>query len=200
MSEEKQEVAEQANALDTNELMAEIEKLKSTNERLLAESKNYKTRKSEVEEMAKKLEQYEQQKLEETGNYQEMLKREQEKRRELEQNLRAKDEKILKSNVFNYVSNYAKDAHDINDLLAQREYASMIEIDDDSLEPVAESVQKFVDSLRNDKKYLFKGHKVASMADTKPSTEKPREKTLAQMSEAERRQLLKDSLSSLPTR
>lgn len=200
MSEENQEVGEQANALDTNELMAEIEKLKSTNERLLAESKNYKTRKSEVEEMAKKLEQYEQQKLEETGNYQEMLKREQEKRRELEQNLRAKDEKILKSNVFNYVSNYAKDAHDINDLLAQREYASMIEIDDDSLEPVAESVQKFVDSLRNDKKYLFKGHKVASMADSKPTADKPREKTLAQMSDSERRKILQDSLRNLPTR
>ena len=201
MSDEKmQEVAgETANAEQSrdNDLLAEIEKLKSTNERLLAESNKFKTRKTELEEYKQKLEAYEQKKLEETGNWQEMLELERKKRSELEQSLKQRDNQILKSNVFNHVANYAKDAYDINDLLAQKDYANMIEINEDSLEPTAESVQKFVDTLKADKKYLFKGHKVASMADTKPTTNKPQTKRLESMTREEMKEYMKTNVSSL---
>jgi vacuolar-type H+-ATPase subunit I/STV1 len=200
MSENTQEVENTPNGNDENDLAAQLEQLKSTNERLLAESKKHKTRMSEVEEMRQKLEAYEQEKLEQKGNYQEMLERERQKARELEQKMRQKDDMILQSNVFNSVANYAKDAHDINDLLAQKDYAKLIEVDEDSLQPTPDSVKKFVDSLKNDKKYLFKGQKVASMADAKPSTESPRTKTLAQMTDTERKEALKSSLSQLPSR
>lgn len=200
MSEKTQEVENQPNGNGEDDLMAQIEQLKSTNERLLAESKKHKTRMSEVDQMRQKLEAYEQEKLQQEGNYQEMLEREKQRAKELEQRLAKKDDMILQSNVFNSVANYAKDAHDVNDLLAQKEYARMIEIDEDDLQPTPESVKKFVDSLKNDKKYLFKGQKVASMADAKPAIEGTKTKTLAQMTDAERKEALKSSLSQLPSR
>lgn len=191
-----QETANAESSKDTN-LVAEIEKLKSTNERLLAESNKYKTRKTELEEYKQKIDAYEQKKLEETGNWQEMLELERKKRSELEQSLKQRDNQILKSNVFNHVANYAKDAYDVNDLLAQRSYADMIEINEDSLEPTSESVQKFVDTLKADKKYLFKGHKVTSMADEKPSTSKPQTKKIESMTKDELIEFSKSNVSSL---
>lgn len=198
MSEEnKQEVAPEANANNDKDLMATIEQLKSTNERLLQESKSYKTRKSEVEEIKAQLEAYKQKELEQKGNYQEMLEMERQKRAELERSLKERDNKLLKSNIFNAVANYAKDAHDVNDLLAQRDYASMIEVDEDSLEPIGESIHKFVDTLKSEKKYLFKGNKIASMADDKPAVNKPVNKSIAQMNENEKKEFLKQALSGL---
>ena len=180
------------------ELLAQIEQLKSTNERLLQESNKYKTRKDELNTYKEQLEAYKQKELEQKGNYQEMLELERTKRMELQQALEAKDKHLMKSNIFNAVSNYAKDAHDVNDLLAQREYSQMIEIDETTLEPNMESIHKFVDSLKENKKYLFKGNKVASMADTKPSVERPNEKSIAQMTNAEKQEYLKAQLGSLP--
>ena len=180
------------------DLMATIEQLKSTNERLLSESTKHKTRKSEVDEMREKLEAYQKKEMEAKGNFQEMLKLEQEKRMQLQQELEQRDKKLLKSNIINAVSKYAKDAYDVNDLLAQKEYAKMIEISDDELAPVEDSVKRFVDSLKEDKKYLFKGNKVASMADSKPAIDKPQQKTLAQMNEAEKKDYMKQVLSTVP--
>lgn len=200
MSEEQmQEVAQETTNVEAKEtdLMAEIEKLRSTNERLLAESNKFKTRKSELEEYKSKLEAIEQKKLEEEGNWQEMLEIERRKRAELEDSLQKRDRQILKSNVFNQVANYAKDAYDVNDLLAQKDYASMIEIDEDSLTPTSDSVQKFVDSLKADKKYLFRGNNVAKMADTKPTVTKPETKKLESMTREEMRSYMKNNVSSL---
>lgn len=190
--------SENSEQVSEKDLLAQIEQLKSTNERLLQESSKYKTRKSEVDEIREQLESYKKKELEQKGNFQEMLKMEQEKRMQLQNELEQRDKKLLKSNIFNAVSNYAKDAYDVNDLLAQRDYASMIEIDEDNLEPVAASIQRFVDTLKEEKKYLFKGNKVASMADTKPAIDKPIAKNLAQMSDQERRQHMKQLLSSVP--
>lgn len=158
--------------LDVNELVAQINQLKSTNERLLNESKQYKTRKSEVEELQSQLKEYETKKLEEQGNWQEMLKREQEEKSQLQARLQKQQNEILKGNVYNAVANVAKDAHDISDLLAQSEYANTIEVDEDSLKPSQESIDTFVNSLREKKPYLFRPQKVAPMADAKPSVQK----------------------------
>lgn len=198
----EQEFAATSNEVETNEIdwKAEAEKLKATNERLLHESTKYKTRKNELDEYRQQLEAYKKKELEQKGNYQEMLRMEQEKRLELENELKQRDQRLMKSNIFNAVANYAKDAYDVNDLLAQRDYAKMIEIDEETLEPTSQSIQSFVDSLKNDKKYLFKGNKIAAMADTKPAIDKPREKQLNQMTKDELADFMRNSLGQLPTR
>lgn len=199
MSEENtQEFAEKANASnDIESLKATIEQLKSTNERLLGESQKYKTRKSEIEQLKEQLDGYKRAELEKKGDWEKRLEMEREARLQAENKLKQKDERILQSNVFNAVANYAKDAHDVNDLLAQSEFAKMIEVDEETLEPIAESVHQFVDALKDKKKYLFKGHKVASMADTNVGIEKPKPKTISQMSVSERQKVLKESIAAL---
>lgn len=201
MSEEQmQEVATKPSNDETNDiesLKSQIEQLESTKQRLLAESNKYKTRKSEVEELREQLESYKKKELETKGDWQKRLEMEQEQRLKLQNELEGQKKKILQSNVFNEVANYAKDAYDVNDLLAQREFAQMIEVDEETLEPVKESVHAFVDSLKEKKKYLFKGNKVASMADSKPSIDKPQPKSLKQMTAQERAEYLKQSLTVL---
>jgi len=203
MSDENHEGEITANANDEGNLVATIEQLKSTNERLLAESQRNKSQKnefrSEFETMRDQLENYKKRELEEKGNYQEMLQMEKEKSSTYKQQLQAYEDKLLRSNVMNAVSREAKNAYDVNDLLAQKDYAKMIEIPDGELEPTKESIHSFVNSLKEDKKYLFKGNTVKSMADTKPAIEKTTNKTVAQMNAAERKEYMMQQLSSIPT-
>lgn len=192
------EVTPAANAEhDSKKLMAEIERLTSTNERLLDESQTNRTKRAELEELQAQVEAFKNEKLEATGNWQERLVAEQEKNIKLSNDLKAKDNMILKGNIVNAVSKAAKDAWDVNDLLAQSEFASMIEINDVTLQPVQESIDNFVSSLKEQKKYLFKGGKIPAMADAKPSINQPKEKTMKNMSEEERIEAMKSSISAL---
>lgn len=182
---------------DIDALKSQIEQLESTKQRLLAESTKYKTRRSEVDELREQLSSYKAKELEQKGEWQKRLEMEQEQRLQLQNELESQRKRVLKANIVSEVANYAKDAYDVNDLLAQRDYASMIEADEETLEPNKESIKNFVDSLREKKTYLFKGNKVASMADAKPTIEKPKPKTFNQMSNAEKQEYMKNALSAL---
>ena len=198
MSEENApELAPAANAEDNTKLMTEIEQLKSTNERLLSESKTNKTKRTEIEELQSQITAFKSKELKEKGNWQELLTQEQEKTRDLEGKIKEQDGKILKGNIVNAVSKAAKDAWDVNDLLSQSDYASMIEVNDETLMPTKESIDAFVNSLKEKKKYLFKGGKIATMVDEKPVTNNPIEKKFNQMSTAEQLNSLKDDFSAL---
>lgn len=196
-SETEQELAPEANANQTNENDAakEIERLQVQNERLLYESQKYKTRKSDVDTLRAELDAIKNKKLEEEGNWQEMLRLEQEKTASLNGKLQSQQEKILKSNVYNAVQRVAKDAYDVNDLLAQSDYVKMIEVNEDTLEPVQESVEKFVNSLKSEKEYFFKGKKVASMADSKPAIDRPQAKSTSQMTESEKTKAFSEAIA-----
>jgi len=193
-----QELAIAANAEnDNSKLKAEIERLTSTNERLLVDSKSNKTKRDELDSLKSQIESFKNEKLEATGNWQERLEGEQEKNRKLNDALIAKDNMILKGNIVNAVSKSAKDAWDVNDLLAQSEFAKMIEVNEETLQPIQESVDNFVNSLKEQKKYLFKGGKVAPMADAKPGVNAPKDKTLKQMSHEERLAAMQSSFQAL---
>jgi len=193
-----QELAIAANAEnDNSKLKAEIERLTSTNERLLVDSKSNKTKRDELDSLKSQIESFKNEKLEATGNWQERLEGEQEKNRKLNDALIAKDNMILKGNIVNAVSKSAKDAWDVNDLLAQSEFAKMIEVNEETLQPIQESVDNFVNSLKEQKKYLFKGGKVAPMADAKPGVNAPKDKTIKQMSNEERLAAMQSSFQAL---
>jgi len=195
-TENKQEVAPTGESQDTQQdWKTEFERMKSTNERLLAESQANKTKRSEYDALKSELETIKTKKLEDDGNTQELLKLSRERNVELQSSLERRDNDLLKSNVFNAVSNAAKDAYDVNDLLAQSEYAKMIEVNDETLMPTSDSINSFVNSLKESKTYLFKGKKVASMADTKPTIDKPLNKSLKQMSDNERKQAMSDAIA-----
>ena len=196
-SEKEQELAPEANASQTKEIdyVAEVERLTTQNERLLFESQKNKTRKSELESLQTQLSDIENKKLEESGDWQKRLGLEQERTAELNIKLKTQQDKILKSNVYNAVQRVASDAYDVNDLLAQSEYVKMIEVNEDTLEPVTSSIEKFVNTLKAEKEYFFKGKKVASMADSKPSIDRPLTKNFSQMNEAEKKQAMSDQIA-----
>ena len=199
MSEQhKEEVPTTANAEnDNSKLMAKIEQLTATNDRLLSESKSNKTKRTEVEQLQSQIDSFKNIELEAKGNWQELLAHELGKNKDLELKIENQNNMILKGNIVNAVSKSAKDAWDVNDLLAQSEFTSMIEVNEDTLQPVQESVDSFVNSLKEKKKYLFKGGKVAPMADANPGVNPTKGKTIKQMSTEERLAAMQDSFNAL---
>ena len=177
------------------DLVSEVEQLKRTNARLLEEAQKFKTRKSEVETLQEKLNSYERKKLEEEGNFQQMLEMEREEKARFKAMLEKKDNMILEGNIRSAVLKSAKDAWDVDDLLLQKDYLGKLQVDDETLKPTPESVQDFVNSLKSEKGHLFKNPKVSPMADSKPAIDKPREKTLKQMSNSERESFLKEQIA-----
>ena len=149
------------------ELMSEMQKLKSTNERLLEESKTYK---SKFQEASSTLSTIEREKLEKEGKTEEILLREREEKAKLIEDFNGLKNKTLKLNVKNLLHTKAKDAHSIDDLLSLKQ-ASMIEYDEETLEPVADTLEAFVNKVREEKPYLFGNKKVAPMHDGKPKEE-----------------------------
>jgi hypothetical protein len=193
----EQELALEANAGQTEkpDYAKEIERLTAQNERLLFESQKNKTRKEELDSYKSQLSEIENKKLEESGEWKKRLGLEQEKTATLNEQLKSQQNKILKSNIYNAVQRLAPEAYDINDLLAQSEYVKSIEVNEETLEPTIESVEKFVSSLRSEKEYFFKGKKVASMADSKAIIDKPLTKNFAQMTEQEKKQAMSDQIA-----
>jgi len=154
-------------------LMKEIQELKASKQRILDESKGYK---SKFQEASSTLDVIEREKLEKEGKTDEILLKEREEKSKLMDNLKDLKNKTLRANIMSALSSSAKDAHSIDDLLSLKS-ASMIEFDEDSLMPVKDTVETFLNSVREEKPYLFGSKRVAPMLDGKPSGEKPKPKT-----------------------
>ena len=168
MSDEGQSVVEgQEPSADVKSLMGEIQKLRSTNERLLEESKSHK---SKYQEVAGTLDTIERERLEKEGKTDEILLKEREEKAKIMEDLKMIKSKTLKANVKNSLYSKAKDAHSIDDLLSLKQ-ASMIEYDEETLEPVQDTLDQFVNLVREEKPYLFGSKKVAPMAEGKPKAE-----------------------------
>lgn len=173
----------------------EAKKLKSTNDRLLAESQKNKVRNDELERMKNQLAEIEKKKLEEEGNLQELLKREREEKAKLLNDIKSKESKIVEANVYNAVLEKAGDAWSVKDLLLQQDYVRMIELDEESLAPTAESVEAFVNKLKEEKSYLFQGKKPAAMADAKPVVDHARTKNFTNMNASEKQSAFQEALA-----
>lgn len=189
MSEEnKQELAVNDEGLDNNTVVnweSKVKELEAQNARLLFESKKHKTRHDEVEQLRGEIELFKKQKLEESGSLEEKLQFKDDENRKLQESYEGLRKQTLRANVFNAISNVAKDARDVNDLINQPEFMNMIEVEEGSLEPTQESVVSFVNTLREKKDYMFAGKKLAPMGDANPTISKPVIKPLAQMSREE---------------
>jgi translation elongation factor EF-G len=140
---------EQAQEIDVNALVARLEKLESTNERLLNESKQYKTKyqglRTEVETKQK-------QQLEESENWKELLEIEKNRNFEVNESMKAMKQKVIKSNLHAEVARYAKNAHDINDVVSNLP-KDLLNIDEENLR--IEGIKEAVETVVKEKPYLF---------------------------------------------
>ena len=177
---------------DINELTERLNVLQASNERLLAESKDWK-KKFQAESSEKSSN--EKARLEKEGNFQQLLEQEKGERSALEIKVKDREKQLLKTQARALLAEYAKDAHDIGDLLRLDE-VSAIQYDEEKLSVVSESVKAFVASVREKKPWMFGEKKIPSSTDGKPSNNAPA-KTFNELSSQEREQLMKNSFKNI---
>ena len=183
---------ERSEQVDINKVMAELNALKSSNERLLAESKGWKEK---YQFASNEKTSIEKQKLEKEGNFEQLLDQERKEKDDLSKRLRDREKSLLKTQARALLGEVAKDAHDVSDLLRLEE-VSMLQYDEENLSVVKESVDKFVAAVREKKPWMFGEKKIPSQADGKP-TQSTGQKSFGNMTAKEREQAMKDSFKSI---
>lgn len=177
--------------VDIEKVMQELNEVRATNERLLNESKEWK---SKYQSSAKERENIEKAKLEKEGNFQELLEKEKSERLNLEKKLKDRESSLLKTQARALLAEYAKDAHDIGDLLRLDEVSS-IQYDEENLSVVKESVKDFVSSIREKKPWMFGEKNIPSSTDGAPSSNV--NKSFTQMTSKEKEAAMKASFANI---
>jgi hypothetical protein len=167
MSEQTPVVEEPKVELDAVTLKAELEKVKATNERLLSESKENKSKyvslKSTVEAEAKA-------KLEQEQDWKQLLEKERESSQTLSADLLKVKKQTLKKSLDFETAKYAKDAYEIDDIINAID-KNTIKIDEESLS--ISGVEEAINVLRTKKPYLFNTAKKPTMIDERPGLNMP---------------------------
>lgn len=155
-------------ALSPDQLLATIESLKKTNERLLDEDRK---RKAAINNYREQLEKQEREKLEKDGNLSKQLEFEKSKRMELEQGYQSLKQKTLKSNIYSAFMKIAQDVNDIDDLLNQPKFSHILKdaIDEESLSVHEEKAKEYVNEVLTAKPWLRKQVQKVGAVTSKPS-------------------------------
>jgi hypothetical protein len=150
--------------VDINALMARLEKLESTNDRLLNESKQYKTK---YQGLRSEVETKQQKHLEENENWKELLEIEKNRNFEINENMKSMKQKVIKSNLHAEVARYAKNAFDVSDVVSNLP-KEMLNIDEENLR--VDGIREAVELVIKEKPYLFNtGVKAHGMSQQPPA-------------------------------
>jgi hypothetical protein len=170
------------------DLMARLERLESSKERLENESKKWKSRYKELEQDNQSAMQ---KRLEEEGKYQELLELERQKRTELETQVMQTKKTALQKELRAQVANLAKDAFDIEDVVKNLDH-SLIEIDEEKF--TINGLNEAVAKVKESKSYLFERPGVPGQMTGRPNNKAPQKKQLHELTKAEKDALLRESL------
>lgn len=172
------------------EVLARLQQLESTNNRLLDENKKFKTKYKETTSL---YENAEREKLEKEGNFQALLESERKRVEKLEQESKEMKAKVLKSNVFLEVSKYAGDVHDLDDLLNQPKYSHILTsaIDSESLSVDGAKVKEYVNEVLKVKPWMKKINETPTTITGKPSMTNVPEKKIEEMTSKELEEFIK---------
>lgn len=184
----EQQATESNDQVSMEHLMEEIDRLKKTNERILSESKDYKTK---FQSLRGEVEAREKQELESKEQWKELLEKERNERFEIQGQLKGMRNKVLNKGLKFELATLASDAEDV-ELLAQALPENMVEIDEANLSFVG--IKDAVEHLRKEKPFLFKKVKAPQMANGKPQAFENK-KPAGQMSQSERDELMKSALA-----
>jgi hypothetical protein len=137
------------------ELQDQMAALKASNDRLLKESKDWKTKAQSYGSQAEELERAE---AEKSKNHQKLVEIERKRVAELQAKLKSRDESTLQANLKAAVLKAAPDVIDVEDVMNQPKYLPLLQagVDMDSLSVTDEAVKHFVSTLQKDKAHLFK--------------------------------------------
>jgi hypothetical protein len=179
------ESSSEVNLEEFNALKERVNQLSSTNARLLSESVGYKKKYTNLRDDREK---QESQKLEEQENWKALLDKEKESRETLEKSYQELRKETLKKSLGLEVAKYARDAHDIKDIISNLDQES-VTIDQENL--TFDGLEKAVEDLRKKKGYLFSS-KASKMINERPGFNKPKEKSINDMGINEAARTLKD--------
>lgn len=151
MSEQMPEVANQ------DEGQAQT-KTDDVNQRLLRESQENKRKAQALAAQLTELENFRKQKLEEEGNFKTLLEQANEKLKQKEEETRSLKQKTLKGNIVSTISRYANEVVDLDDLLNQPKFKSIIEegIDEENLSLSGDAAERYVKAVLEAKPHLKK--------------------------------------------
>jgi vacuolar-type H+-ATPase subunit I/STV1 len=138
----------------SEDLQAEIQKLRDTNQRLLKDSKEYK---SKAKFASEKLSEFEQSQLEKEGNFEKLLERSRSENNDLISEVKNLREKTIDKELRARVAELAPDAHSIDMVLAVKDHRDLLKVDQESLS--VSGVDDYLEAIRENNSYLFKGKK-----------------------------------------
>lgn len=189
MSEEVRQPVEDENLTseqtnDLSELEKKIELLNNSKERILNESKDWK---SKAQSYREELESIKKAQLEKDGDLEAMLAREREEKQGVSEKLKGMRKKIVETTTQNLLSKYASDATYLDTVYNEPLFREMVSYDDESLEVDESSIKEAVDKLREIKPGLFSKPRVKQQVNDSPQDRVPKEKPAS----------LRDSLGAL---
>jgi hypothetical protein len=175
--------------VDVNEVLKRLEQLESTNKRLLEESKGHKR---EASDYKSKLEQFEKSKLDQSGDEKAQLEFERKQRERFEKENKALKNKTLEQNVRMTVAKFAKDVHNLEDLLNQPKFKKILTdgIDPENLTLDEEAAKDFVNKVLDEKPYLKRNLHQPGVDKTKPNINGITPKSIKNLSDAELNKLI----------
>lgn len=162
VNEPKSEETKQEQKVDVEALMARLEKLETTNSRLLDESKGYK---SKYQELRGQVEKNEKEALDGAENWKELLERERDEKHQIQQTLNDHKKSVIKKDLYFQVAKHAPDAFDVNDIITAIP-KDQLQIDEENLS--VGGVDTLVNELKANKPYLFNNKKTNNMTTDVP--------------------------------
>lgn len=173
VKETENSVENQEQTVDIEALMKRVEQLESSNNRLLDESKSWKEKyQSERSVREKDTEK----KLTENEQWKELVEIEKNKRFELESKVKDLTTLSMQKDLKYKVASLAKDAHNVEDVVAAVSRSGMLELDKDS--GTIRGIEEAYNRIREEKPYYFDLAKKSGMSAGKPDTMIPKEKSL----------------------
>lgn len=152
-------MSEQNPELDLkDEGQSQQKKSDDVNARLLEESKRNKAKAGEYKAQLAELEEFKRLKLEEEGNFKTLLQQANEKLKAKDEESKVLRQKTLKGNIVSTITRFANDVVDLEDLMNQPKFKSIIEegLDEENLGLTDEAAEKYVKAVLDAKPHLRK--------------------------------------------
>ena len=186
---ENNEVKQETNEVDVKSLMERLNQLESSNQRILDESKQWKTKYRGLKE---EVEQKESKKLEDSENWKDLLEIEKNKAHELATQLNHFKKETLKQKIHFEVAKHAPDAFDINDVINNMP-RDILSIDEEAL--TVKGIDEAISLVKEKKPYLFNTKKNHGQTTQRPVGESGR-LTYEELSKTEKDKLFVNALSN----
>jgi len=188
--EEGKELEPQGPSIDVEALVAKVEQLEQTNNRILDESKTYKEKYRQLRDGVQKEKAV---KLEEGENWKELLDIEKNKTHGLEESLNKYKKTSIKKDLQFQVAKHANNAFDVEDVIRSLPQ-DLISIDDENL--TVQGVDEAVARVKEHKPYLFNSTTKHGMVNSRPES-KPKDKTLDERINENPNEMLKEALGQM---